>query len=347
MKRIIALMAAIMIVAKFVVLGVSAVAAPVVAGSIVVLLTTLLLAAGHTQTELDGMSVTDMQSILGDDLNSGLIDSSIIVVDPVTQQEMTVLDYYLSTVNDVNQTQSDAAVIIGNELKDFLTKAMVGADYYWEPTPTADLEGHGVLAVCYDPYYKGYFYYYADYIQFTDDVNFHIVGTGKRVNYDGSVSGFWGLSTSLNTAATWSFYGDVRYPDGTQAPTDDAYEYVLGEAGGTKVTVDMLNPDGTVTIDGVTYNPADYLDTDALTEEGKKELVYNITNAITNSYVISDDKPIVDDKDITVDVAEEFQDYAVPVGIANVFPFCIPWDIVRGFRLLSRPAVSPKFEIPF
>lgn len=33
--------------------------------------------------------------------------------------------------------------------------------------------------------------------------------------------------------------------------------------------------------------------------------------------------------------------------ITNVFPFCLPWDLVRGIKLLSAPQVSPYFEIPF
>ena len=32
---------------------------------------------------------------------------------------------------------------------------------------------------------------------------------------------------------------------------------------------------------------------------------------------------------------------------ANIFPFCIPWDFVRGVKLLSASPVAPKFTIPF
>ena len=32
---------------------------------------------------------------------------------------------------------------------------------------------------------------------------------------------------------------------------------------------------------------------------------------------------------------------------ANIFPFCIPWDFVRGVKLLSASPVAPRFTIPF
>ena len=82
----------------------------------------------------------------------------------------------------------------------------------------------------------------------------------------------------------------------------------------------------------------------SLTEEGKKQLIYNIANVINNTYVISEDKPIVDVDDITVEVAEEFQDYMIPTGIATVFPFCLPFDFVRGLQTLVQKPKVPVFK---
>ena len=106
----------------------------------------------------------------------------------------------------------------------------------------------------------------------------------------------------------------------------------------------MLNPDGTVTIDGVTYYPADYLDPDKLTEEGKDALVDAIADAIDNTYVKTDEKPLVDEDDITVEVAEELENFTVPTGIISVFPFCLPWDFVRGMKTLVQKPKVPVFK---
>lgn len=155
---------------------------------------------------------------------------------------------------------------------------------------------------------------------------------------------------TLNSASIKSIqiYGDWRYDEDTPAETDDEAVPVIGEVAGTQVTPDMLNPDGTVTIDGTTYSPIDFIDWDKFKDNAIIDLLNDILSKIDTAPIVSEqDKPLVDVDEIEVSVPEELSDYAAPIGISNVFPFCIPWDIVRGFQILNRPSVTPKLEIPF
>lgn len=341
-------MAALLIVVNISVVNISAVSvAPVVAEEFAEVLITLLLGAGHSQSELDGMNVTQMQSLVTDDVNSGKITIDTPITDPVSGVVMGILEFMNKPENQVARSIVTTAVndFVGDIISVVDGSVELDERYFVVTSSTIDMQGFGAVIIFPD----GDIDYCQYVIRNVDDINGQIIEIGprKRVSPSGYVSTSNGdVSFGSNTSA-WKYYGDIRWSDGTSAPTDDELEYVLGEVDGTKVTPDILNPDGSVTIDGVTYYPADYLDPDALSEEGKNQLINNITNVINNTYVISEDKPIVDEDDITVEVAEEFQDYAVPVGIANIFPFCIPWDIVRGFQLLNRPAITPKFEIPF
>lgn len=46
------------------------------------------------------------------------------------------------------------------------------------------------------------------------------------------------------------------------------------------------------------------------------------------------------------DIALSQYTYASPKW-TTIFPFCIPWDFVRGVKLLSSSPTAPKFSIPF
>lgn len=142
-------------------------------------------------------------------------------------------------------------------------------------------------------------------------------------------------------------YGDVR-AHAESSPVPDFEVDTECRVGalpdGTVVTPDMLNPDGTVTVDGVTYDPVDYLDPDNLTDEGKHALIDAIADAISNTLVVADDKPIVDEDDITVEVAEDLENFTVPKGIITLFPFCLPFDFVRGMKTLVQKPKVPVFK---
>ena len=163
----------------------------------------------------------------------------------------------------------------------------------------------------------------------------------------------WGDDTVVTTdpKSGEERYGDWRFEDGTKFGTDDDPIPVIGEADGVQITPDMLNPDGTVTIDGTTYYPKDFIDLDKFKDTAIIDLLNQILAKIDTVPVadIDNTKDIVDDitGNLSIEVPEELTDYIVPSGISSVFPFCIPVDVYRGFKLLSRPAIAPKFEIPF
>lgn len=89
---------------------------------------------------------------------------------------------------------------------------------------------------------------------------------------------------TLNSSSIKSIqiYGDWRYDEDTPAETDDEAVPVIGEVAGTQVTPDMLNPDGTVTIDGTTYSPSDYIDWDKFKDNAIIDLLNDILSKIDN-----------------------------------------------------------------
>lgn len=152
---------------------------------------------------------------------------------------------------------------------------------------------------------------------------------------------------TLNSSSIKSIqiYGDWRYDEDTPAETDDEAVPVIGEVAGTQVTPDMLNPDGTVTIDGTTYSPSDFIDWDKFKDNAIIDLLNDILSKIDNIPIVSEqDKPLVDVDEIEVTVPEELSDFTAPIVIATVFPFCLPWDFVRGIKMLLAKPEIPVFK---
>ena len=368
-------MAALLIVVNLSVINTFAVmAAPVAAGEFAEVLIALLLGAGHSQSELNGMGVTQMQSLVTNDMNSGKITLDTPIVDPVSGASMSFYQFMSSPENTA--ARAIITLAFNNFIDDILNPSdnshggvnhgggssagtRKGVEDYFIPTSTMDMKGLGAVVVATYIDSRGQLrkeYLYSDYIIVDGDFdNFTYYQTFGKCHYSDYIDGNLYFDYDCTPASrnrsyfenllNVEFYGDVRYEDGTEYPTIKESEYVLGEADGTKVTVDMLNPDGTVTIDGVTYYPADYVDPDKLTEEGKKQIINNITNVINNTYVKSEEEPLVDEDDITVEVAEELENFTVSPSIITVFPFSLPWDFVRGMKLLSAKPVTPHFEI--
>lgn len=157
------------------------------------------------------------------------------------------------------------------------------------------------------------------------------------------------LSGNLNSVKHLRYGKWVWREDGTQAETDDEVIPVIGEADGTQVTPDMLNPDGTVTIDGVTYYPKDFIDWDKFKDPAIIDLLKQILDKLDSIPIADTDttKDLVDSITDSVSVPDELSDYIMPTGISTVFPFCLPFDLYRGVKLLSSPAVAPVLKIPF
>lgn len=120
------------------------------------------------------------------------------------------------------------------------------------------------------------------------------------------------------------------------------------------------NEDGTYTINNVNYYPTEYnlaaYDDSALL--GLLQQVISRLDDIENA--LEFEKPDETEKDEELEAAqdealekvEEYEGtlenyvYSSPKW-TTIFPFCIPWDFVRGVKLVSAKPVAPKFVIPF
>ena len=269
-----------------------------------------------------------------------------------------------NTFNAVSQKIGDTVQKYGDSARDYLSSIV--SNFFDDYTvlndkPTTDLNGSGALFEWYNP--SGYLMKraYCEYIIRDSSGDFRCYGDIRDINYNpngtiqsekkypyGGTGKYYSWTSMLEYQ---KFYGDVRYEDGTQAETDDEAIPVIGETDGTQVTPDMLNPDGTVTIDGTTYYPKDFIDWDKFKDPAIIDLLNQILNKIDDIDVIEPDttKDLVDSITDSVDisVSEELSDYMMPTGISSVFPFCLPFDLYRGIRLLSVKPVAPVLEIPF
>lgn len=185
---------------------------------------------------------------------------------------------------------------------------------------------------------------------------------GDISTYSGSGSETYNVFDEVRSYGI-SFFGDVRYMDGSKADevvTPDTKSANIGEvtdadgntypvnADGT-VTVNgediPVNADGTVTINGDTYYPtyiiSNYDDTALI------DLIHQLIDTINQGQLI-EETPADDVSDVPLPAVDaDFESLQLSPSIATVFPFCIPWDLVRGIKLLAADPVAPRFEIPF
>ena len=127
---------------------------------------------------------------------------------------------------------------------------------------------------------------------------------------------------------------------------------------GTKV---YPNSDGTYNIDNRVYSPTYNLrayDDSALLGLLQQLLqkVGELENKLEFEKEKEEDKELEEKQEEAIEDLEEAAAEAEDVlsqytysstRWANIFPFCIPWDFVRGVKLLSASPVAPKFTIPF
>ena len=315
-KKVIAVIViAVIFIRIFTIKAFAFVGAPVIAAEeLTTLLETALVGMGLNADDLDGKDYNEL---------------------------MDEFKIQMSTTPNFNPKKT----VVDDVISDFISDYEKLSDSV-ELTPTFDLNGHG----------GGYKMYQVDSLgnRFGDD---QILYFDKLVIYRDSS----GMATSaiaylpqseggaISFGSGWAgsnkvlfeLYGDVRYEDETPFETDEETLPLIGEADGTQVTPDMLNPDGTVTIDGTTYYPKDFIDWDKFKDPAIIDLLNQILDAIDNAPVVSEqDKPIVDVDSIEIVVPDELSDYTVPVGISSVFPFCLPFDFSRGIKiLLAKPEV--------
>jgi hypothetical protein len=354
-KKVIAVIViAVIIIRAFTIETFALAGAPVIAAEeITALLETALIGSGlYNESELDGKNYNELNDLLKDGINSGQINPKVnYFTDPITEIKFSLLELLTKPEVQAGIDVSNAILssIADDVISDFFSDYTKLSDSV-VLTPTVDLKGHGALFVRYRPDGTINYRCYCDYISLNGSTTM-LHGKLHYVYYDshGKIQrekdrdmgdSFVGTTTS----SIDKHYGDVRnHLDGTQVETDDEAIPVIGEADGTQVTPDMLNPDGTVTIDGTTYYPKDFIDWDKFKDPAIIDLLNQILDAIDNAYVFDDSVPDSIPGDVAVEVPAELSDFTTP-GIANVFPFCLPWDFVRGMHLLKSEPEVPHFE---
>lgn len=194
--------------------------------------------------------------------------------------------------------------------------------------------------------------------QYTD--NYH--GAVEPVETVGSGSFSCGGVFDTMLDVRYKFVGDWRYEDGTPATDMLTFADEVPESIGTVdingTTYDVngdgtvtigdntipINDDGTVTVDGIPYNP-DY-DVSPYPGTSIGDLITTIINNIdVVDDTTNDDTFDYDDVNVSSVGIDALDSMMLPKGIFSVFPFCLPWDFVRGMKLFSAKPVTPHFEV--
>ncbi|MCM1578136.1 MAG: hypothetical protein NC078_04975 [Ruminococcus sp.] len=163
----------------------------------------------------------------------------------------------------------------------------------------------------------------------------------------------------LSASVTSKLDGDVSADKVT--PIEDLIAPVVGSAIIGGITYD-LNPDGTVDVDGVGYtvNPDG-----SITIDGQKyypqinPAAYDDT-ALRNllDEILDRLDDIEDELKFEDDIADELEfpavsydglmsEFLLDSRITQVFPFCLPFDFVRGVKLFSAEPETPVFKYSF
>lgn len=151
--------------------------------------------------------------------------------------------------------------------------------------------------------------------------------------------------SSDSTSYTIEVYGDVRNSDGTAAETDDTYaDYVGEDYDGELITLEDIQA-GAVPLDDT------LLDYDKFTDDTIVDLLNQILAELEQVPVVEEDttetvdsaKDTVSDMAAELDIAD-LNSLQMPLGIADVFPFCLPFDFVRGMELLVAKPEVPVFK---
>lgn len=169
------------------------------------------------------------------------------------------------------------------------------------------------------------------------------------------VDNYWSFSISLSD-----------YIDTDVGVTD---EPVIGEEDKPIGTVYIdgepyyLNPDGSVTYNGVTYYPNSdgtitinnqaydpRYDFTSYNNSALMDLLnylIQLINDLENQLTYEEDNAYDGATSSSVAYEGELSEFIYNGSWATIFPFCIPWDFVRGVKLLSAKPEAPRFEIPF
>ena len=316
------------------------VSAPVSTALLYELFGTLLVSSGaYSQSQVDAMDWNEMSNVVEYEVSQGNIKPADVVVDG----NLKYLDW-LSEKSKESSTMSKLMFKAYELWVDDLGYEHIGL------TPIIDLEGFGCSIVDVKETHTNI--YFCDYAERSRNSGGALVlysneeGANRvlwRVidNRGKIVSETYSDVLSLSWYSNFAFYGDVRYFDGTAAPTDAMTEAQVGEnAEGETVTLDDIQA-GDVPVGDVAFDWTKFDDTAII------DLLNQILAVLDNAPVISEDNSIAEDVvgDVTVELdISELNNLQMPLGITDVFPFCIPFDFVRGMKLLSAEPETPYFE---
>ena len=164
----------------------------------------------------------------------------------------------------------------------------------------------------------------------------------------------------------WSF--SIRISDYIDTDVGVTDEPVIGEEDKPIGTVYIdgepyyLNPDGSVTYNGVTYYPNSdgtitinnqaydpRYDFTSYNNSALMDLLnylIQLINDLENQLTYEEDNAYDGATSSSVAYEGELSEFIYNGSWATIFPFCIPWDFVRGVKLLSaKPFEVPKFGL--
>ena len=333
-KKVTAIIVVFIVFFKVFVLEIYALsAAPIAAEALIEVFGTLLVASGvNTQSEVDEMSWGEVSSNVKNGLSSGAINPADVIVDVTldgVETKMNFMDWLASGSKDVYLVFTMGLLPAKQQWIDSLTADDVVPSY-----PDIDMSGYSAMLEAKKSNGNVVVRCYCEYLLFEDGAYFP---RGERYQICSVKGGEWfeqsNHSYSFSEYADISVYGDVRLTDGTEVPVVGAVPEIGETADGESVTLDEVQS-GEVALDDVA------LDYDKFDDEAIIKLLEQILSELDNTPVVEDDTSTYDDakENIQATVGEldiaEFNNLQMPIGILDVFPFCLPFDFVRGMKLL-------------
>lgn len=335
-------------------------------GAVIALLAYLLVSSGAaTQSQVNTMS------------NSGIIEMAQTNVEILPSAFPTAPDSLVN--NAFIEAAADAASIsaTGFSVLDFVIDHQF--DVSVSPGDLVDLQGRGAGFVTYNEKGSGV-RYFCDYIEIVSngssvskvilhgDVNIDFYrdgklssqSTGKDVTFVPGSRGLGIIIHGINDGYSGTLTGDVRWTGDVIESVNDNISDNVASVPDAIGTVDIggetydVNADGTVTVGDTTYT----INNDGSVTVNEGDDIKNYCP--TYNFDVYEDSAIQDLIQDLIDTAENerYDDIEVPaVGIdvldnmvlpktiSTVFPFCLPFDFVRGMKLFSAKPEVPHFEV--
>lgn len=335
-------------------------------GAVITLLAYLLVSSGAaTQSQVNTMS------------NSGIIEMAQTNVEILPSAFPTAPDSLVN--NAFIEAAADSAFITatGFSVLDFVIDHQF--DVSVSPGDLVDLQGRGAGFVTYNEKGSGV-RYFCDYIEIVSngssvskvilhgDVNidfyrdgkFSSQSTGKDVTFVPGSRGLGIIIHGINDGYSGTLTGDVRWTGDVIESVNDNISDNVASVPDAIGTVDIggetydVNADGTVTVGDTTYT----INNDGSVTVNEGDDIKNYCP--TYNFDVYEDSAIQDLIQDLIDTAENerYDDIEVPaVGIdvldnmvlpktiSTVFPFCLPFDFVRGMKLFSAKPEVPHFEV--